>query len=32
MGILGTLHRSGQTGRAEITEIEGLGLELRQVR
>jgi hypothetical protein len=31
-GTLWTLHRNGQTARAEIVSIEGLGLELRYTR
>jgi hypothetical protein len=31
-GTLWTLHRNGQTARAEIVNIEGVGLELRYTR
>ena len=31
-GILWTLRRDGKTARAEIVEIEGVGLELRYTR
>ena len=32
MAFSGPLHRNGQTARAEIVEIKGLGLELRYTR